>query len=109
MFRRTAFAAAIAFALVVTSPAVAYASTADDEAAFVNDINSLRLHHGLTPLVVDAQLTQMARDFCVQMANAGQIFHNPNLTQQAPSNWQKLGENVGGGRRRRALLAVDFE
>jgi uncharacterized protein YkwD len=92
--------AAVLSALVVGVVLLAVpadATTVRDEQAFVRDINNLRSSNGLSPLAVDARLTEVARTFAGKMASAGRIFHNPELAAQAPDVWQKLGENVGVG------------
>ncbi len=84
------------FAMLLAAPS-AEASPADEEVAFVKDINALRVSRGVAPMSVHPQLTVMARVFVLQMIARGEIFHNPNLAAQAPAEWMKLGENVGVG------------
>lgn len=48
-------------------------------------------------MTVHPQLTVLARDFAPKMVANGKIFHNPDLSKQAPESWRKLGENVGVG------------
>lgn len=79
----------------VASPAVA--SAGGDAAQFLALTNQTRAAHGLAPLIVDSALVSMAQGWSNHMAAAGDISHNPNLSSQAPSNWQHLGENVGMG------------
>ena len=81
--------------LVAASPA--YADTVSDEMAFVAKINQLRAGLGLGQLSVDPGLTDIARNWSQQMANAGDISHNPSLKDLVTLNWSKLGENVGLG------------
>lgn len=79
---------------------VAESASADvpgDEAAFVQKLNELRASQGLGTLVVRDDLVALARLWSAQMAAAGTISHNPALTAQAPSDWTRLGENVGMG------------
>jgi len=84
--------------LMVTLPALpAGASTVSDESDFVARINALRSSKGLAPLVVDAELTSIARQWAGKMAAAGKISHNANFPAQVTQNWKKLGENVGVG------------
>jgi len=75
----------------------AAASTIDEESCFVSAINSARASAGVGSLGVNGALVTMARTWSATMAAAGQIYHNPNLTTLAPSNWLNLGENVGVG------------
>src|SRR5688500_9562509 len=75
----------------------ASADSISDESSFVSRINSLRASRGLPALVVDVRLTDVARAWSASMAGRNVLEHNPNLSSQAPSTWQKLGENVGYG------------
>ena len=81
---------------VAMAPA-AHADATSDASTFVADINQLRASHGVGALTVDSQLTSMAAAWTQHMAQAGGISHNPDLAQQAPSDWIALGENVGMG------------
>jgi hypothetical protein len=81
-------------------PATAQAAPADPvamEQDFVNRINAARARNGVAPLSVRADLTDIARRWSARMAADGQLSHNPNLRDEAPANWRKLGENVGQG------------
>ena len=75
----------------------AAASTIDEESCFVSAINSARASAGVGSLGVNGALVTMARTRSATLAAAGHIYHNPNLTTLAPSNWLNLGENVGVG------------
>ena len=75
----------------------AAADDAGDEAAFLSSLNGVRSAQGLRPLNSNAALTSVARIWAAGMAAAGSISHNPSLAAQGPSNWQRLGENVGMG------------
>ncbi|MBV8979766.1 MAG: CAP domain-containing protein, partial [Acidimicrobiia bacterium] len=81
---------------VLGAPA-AHADTIAEENQFLDLTNQLRSSLGIQTLTPQPQLTTMARNWSAQMAAAGTISHNPNLTSQAPSNWTALGENVGMG------------
>jgi len=63
------------------------------ESCFVSKINAARS----TPLTVRSDLVAIARRHSQRMADSGTIFHNGNLANEAPSDWQSLGENVGMG------------
>lgn len=86
----------IALISILTGPSMAAANPAD-EAAFLRDLNALRVSQGLHELCVNPDLTNMARAWSEQMARRGAISHNPNMSKQAPAVWTKLGENVGVG------------
>ena len=79
------------------SPAAAEGVDPGMEAAFVAKINALRASKGLQQLAVHGELVGIARNWAQQMANAGEISHNPNFPNQVTANWKKLGENVGRG------------
>lgn len=112
MRRRSRIAAAAvtiligALLLVGTAPAQAAPSAATAasmaspgalEADFVGRINALRTSKGLNALVVDPQLTALARSWAQTMAAEGRIFHASSLSSGVSANWTKLGENVGTG------------
>jgi hypothetical protein len=84
---------------LVSLATAAHADTIDAsaEAQFVVLINQLRASKGLGSMSVDGNLTDIARQWSQQMANAGTISHNPNFPNQVTSDWQLLGENVGQG------------
>ena len=73
------------------------ASAASDASQFVALTNQVRAQKGLPALTVHTGLISVAQGWSNHMAAAGTISHNPNLAAQAPSNWAKLGENVGMG------------
>jgi hypothetical protein len=89
----------LSFALVAggATPASADVDPVAAEQEFIGHINALRASLGLNTLTLADSLTGVARDWSQQMANAGGISHRPNLADVAPSNWTKLGENVGVG------------
>jgi uncharacterized protein YkwD len=96
----TVFVAVVTL-LVVAPARPAAASTSVDtvsaEADFVAHINGLRSSKGLGRLVVDDELTAIARRWAASMAKADEISHNPNFSKSVRSDWEKLGENVGVG------------
>ncbi|MBV8986130.1 MAG: CAP domain-containing protein, partial [Acidimicrobiia bacterium] len=83
--------------LSATFAPAAHADTVSEENQFLALTNQLRSSLGIQTLTPQPQLTTMARNWSSQMAAAGTISHNPNLTSLAPSNWTALGENVGMG------------
>lgn len=93
----TLAAAALTGALVAVIPAApAFADDASIAAQFVSSINAARAAAGLAPYAVAGDLAAVAQNWSAQMAAAGGISHNPNLTTQV-SDWQEVGENVGEG------------
>ena len=90
-----ALVAVTAVSMVATEPASA--STGTDELEFALKLNELRVSRGLRPLDYRGALFDTARAWSGQMLAADGISHNPSLAAQAPSNWLRLGENVGMG------------
>lgn len=78
-----------AFGLVLLTAAASWAQ----ESCFVSKINAARSSN----LTVRSDLTSIARRHSARMANSGTIYHNGNLANEAPEDWQSLGENVGMG------------
>jgi hypothetical protein len=66
------------------------------EARFFDSINAERAQRGLSRLRVARDLTRVARDHSVRMADRNLLHHNPNLTKDV-TGWQRVAENVGRG------------
>lgn len=106
-FSTTLVVAVLAAAWAVASPlgvTCAHAELAANLApaprasdAFVASINALRASHGLAPLTVDPELTNVAQDWAQQMAENDGISHRLNLRDGITALWKTLGENVGYG------------
>jgi cell division septation protein DedD len=84
-------------AVALQSVVPASAANAGEESCFVSAINSARSSAGVAPVSTNGALVGVARTWSGTMAAAGHIFHNTNIPNLAPSNWQSLGENVGVG------------
>jgi uncharacterized protein YkwD len=87
----------VCFSMLAATPAHAEGDPDAVRSEFVSRINDLRAAQGLSQLSVDPALTMIAQEWSQQMAAAGGISHRPNLADVAPSNWIRLGENVGVG------------
>lgn len=72
------------------------AASANPGAAFVAAANQARAAAGLPTLTVSADLTAAATHQAQNMADAGVLFHTPNLGSGLCC-WAMLGENVGEG------------
>ena len=99
--RLSAAALAVGMGLVLllgplASPASAATAAPQLDTTFANLLNTLRTTLGASGLTLDAELSNVARNWSVQMANAGTLSHNPSVTGQV-GGWAKLGENVGTG------------
>jgi len=66
------------------------------EQDFFGLINAERADAGRAALKWHTQATSVARAHSNDMADDGELRHNPNLAGQM-SNWRALGENVGQG------------
>jgi uncharacterized protein YkwD len=78
---------------------------AAEEVSFAAKINNERTNRGLPRLVVNLQLTGVARGWTDQMASAGSMSHNPRVAAQVEGDWTRLGENVGYSTRTGASTA----
>ena len=73
------------------------AAESDEEAEFVEALNSIRADLGLPELEWHEELASLGRDHAALMAEAGTIFHADPISEGFEGEWQKLGENVGVG------------
>lgn len=90
--------AIVALVMAVGSiPGSASADSTDDEAAFVDAINQIRVELGLPALEPLPELAVTAREHAAEMADAGEIFHADPISAGLTVEWVKLGENVGVG------------
>jgi uncharacterized protein YkwD len=95
--RRVLSVVASLMAVFALSGVLTSCETTDrDRTEVVDLINITRRQHGLPPLDQNPQLTVKADNWAQRMRNSCQISHS-RLADGAPSNWQKLGENVGRG------------
>jgi hypothetical protein len=86
----------VAGTLAVLSPPAGAVNDPGAEGDFVARTNSLRASKGLPGLSVNGTLAAKARNWAEHMAAVGAISHS-NLADGAPSEWHRLGENVGRG------------
>ncbi|HEU5002911.1 MAG TPA: CAP domain-containing protein, partial [Actinomycetota bacterium] len=84
-------------AMVVGGVAAPASASTNDPSCFVAAINTARGSAGVASLATNAALALIAQTWSGSMAAVGQISHNLNLPNLAPSNWIALGENVGVG------------
>lgn len=102
-FRRAACIVAlvsIAAAVAVTSAGAQetnWTLAPDDEATFVEYINAERAAAGLGPLTLDTSMRDAARGWTYWMAENLTLAHADDIVTGAPSDWAKVGENVGRG------------
>lgn len=74
---------------------VSYAAVGDSS-GYLSRLNNERAAHGLRPLIMRSDLTQVAASWAAHMAATGVLQHNPQLAT-AITNWRAVGENVGDG------------
>lgn len=83
--------------LATSLPRAAEASTSTNaETDLACSVNTERARIGLSPLRVNSELTRIARQHSVNMADQSRMFHNPNLTSDV-TNWKLVAENVSRG------------
>lgn len=83
-------------ALLVTVGLVGCESTKADRAAVINLVNQSRAAAGRAPLQENYQLDLKADAWARHLRDICRLAHS-RLSDGAPSNWTKLGENVGMG------------
>jgi uncharacterized protein YkwD len=57
-------------------------------------LNQYRARYGLPGLIRSGELDNKAQAHAQAMANAGRIFHSPNLAVGVSPGWSLIGENV---------------
>jgi putative cell wall-binding protein/uncharacterized protein YkwD len=67
------------------------------EAQIAALVNQARADKGLSPLVVSASITSVARNWSGKMASSGTFEHNPSYASQMPSGWTTAAENIAYG------------
>lgn len=65
-------------------------------ARVVHLVNEERLSAGLAPVRPEPVLAETSQGWADRLASDGQLSHDPNL-DRVPTDWRKLGENVGYG------------
>ena len=86
----------VAGTLAALSPPAGAVNDPGAEGDFVARTNALRASKGLGGLSVNGTLAAKARNWAEHMAAVGAISHS-NLSDGAPPEWHRLGENVGRG------------
>jgi len=82
-------------AAALPTATVSYA-VMSDASGYLSRLNGERASHGLAPLVMRSDLTQIAQSWSAHMAATGVLSHNPSLASEV-TNWLAVGENVGDG------------
>ena len=94
--RRIRLIFALAGLLLVGTLSSACESTPADRTAVIDLVNQTRAQHGLPALRENITLDRKADGWAQQLRNACNLSHS-KLSDGAPNEWMKLGENVGYG------------
>lgn len=88
--------ALIASALLSTPVATPQASAAPTakEKKILKMVNKARKNNGVRRLKMNEKLRKKAHRHSVRMSKQRRIFHHSCLSCIAPSNWNRIGENV---------------
>lgn len=89
---RLLFMSSLVAGLWLLGTGTSHALTAEEQ-CFTSKINAARSSN----LSTRSDLVSIARRHSQRMADSNEIYHNKNLANEAPDDWQSLGENVGMG------------
>ncbi|MGH1564266.1 CAP domain-containing protein [Mumia sp. DW29H23] len=97
--RRRAIAPAATAVLVCLLLVLAGAPSqaASDADTIASRANAARADEGLAPLSRNASLDAVALAWAHQMAEDEEMSHNPDVAEQIPGGWRRVGENVAYG------------
>ncbi|MEX0768743.1 MAG: CAP domain-containing protein [Microthrixaceae bacterium] len=97
-FQRTSLRFILALLALVLGTAVLASceSTDADRLAVINAVNWTRAQNGLPALTEHVTLNMKADAWAAQLRDECRIRHS-TLSDGAPAEWRKLGENVGRG------------
>jgi len=95
--RRVLTSLAVVVAVVMASGLLTACETTEaDRLAVIDQVNASRAANGLPALREHATLDQKADAWAARLRDECNIFHS-KLSDGAPPEWRKLGENVGRG------------
>lgn len=63
----------------------------------LDDTNAFRASEGLAPLVLDPEISAVARDWSQHLHDTGTFEHNPSFAQHIPPGWESAAENIAAG------------
>lgn len=87
----------VAAMLLPTVQGTALAAETESEHELARLINAERRASGLGELLLQSQLTTIAREWSAQMAEDNDLYHRPDLATRVQGDWTGLAENVGVG------------
>jgi uncharacterized protein YkwD len=95
--RRVLSSLAVVIAVVMTTGLLTACETTEaDRLAVIDQVNASRAANGLPALAENTTLDQKADAWAARLRDECNIFHS-KLSDGAPPEWRKLGENVGRG------------
>jgi uncharacterized protein YkwD len=68
-----------------------------DEEIIWKDVNCVRALAGKAPLILDSQLSSVARNWSKFLHDNDEFYHNPNYSSQIRPGWRRAGENIAAG------------
>lgn len=96
---RIALVAVLITGLTALAAAPAGAATLTTRARMYQATNNSRSNHGIRGVDIHWEISKLARQHSIAMANKGSIFHSSTSTIQGTYlkgiNWSTWGENVG--------------
>jgi uncharacterized protein YkwD len=96
---RIALVATFLTAFTALAPSLAHARTLTPRARMYQATNSSRLSNGVHKAYIHYQMSKLARQHSIAMANRGSIFHTSRSVIQGTYlkgiDWSTWGENVG--------------
>ena len=94
---RIALVATFLTAFTALAPSVAHAATLTPRARMYQATNNSRLSNGVNKAYIHFEMSKLARQHSIAMANKGYIFHtsNPSSFYLKGVRWSTWGENVG--------------
>lgn len=81
---------------IISLPA-STAAAASPESEIVNMINQERAQRGYEGLIMRDDLSAIAERHSRRMQERNELYHNRNLGDEIPGEWERAGENVGVG------------
>jgi uncharacterized protein YkwD len=93
---RVVFTLGLVFVLFASMTLGACETVSADRSAVIDNVNATRAQNGVGALSENAALNIKADAWAAKMRDSCTIFHS-TLSDGAPGNWRKLGENVGRG------------
>ena len=82
---------------VAAAAAQTWSVAPGDAQAFVDSVNAARGANGLAPLMIDTSMAAAAEGWTIWMTENETLQHAGDIVSGAPSDWTKVGENVGRG------------